>query len=186
MEVFHNQQRSGYEEIASYGPQLYTQIKEMDAVYRFAGWSADCMAADLERLISLQFVMNMESEQLEFYERFFKLPVNGLSLEERRRQVYAFIYGSGKLSGSRIGALVKVLYGEDSITTVVMENKLEIQILTAGLTDAAHQQLMDYLDRVLPAHIPYGIVYERFMSGTVWMGAVWHDTEIFELRQVVL
>ena len=41
MEVFNNRQRSGYEEISSYSPKFYRQIKEMDAVYRFAGMNAD-------------------------------------------------------------------------------------------------------------------------------------------------
>lgn len=51
MIVFHNQQKTGYEEIVSYGPRFYPQIKEMDAIYRFAGWTVDQMAADLENLI---------------------------------------------------------------------------------------------------------------------------------------
>ena len=38
MLVFNNQQRSGYEEIASYSPRYYRSIKEMDAVFRLAGW----------------------------------------------------------------------------------------------------------------------------------------------------
>ena len=38
MEVFNNQQRSGYEEIVSYGPKWWAEFREMDANYRFAGW----------------------------------------------------------------------------------------------------------------------------------------------------
>ena len=34
MIVFNNQQRSGYEEIASYSPRFYRGIKEMDAIFR--------------------------------------------------------------------------------------------------------------------------------------------------------
>lgn len=186
MNVFQNQQKTGYEEMVSYGPRFYPQIKEMDAIYRFAGWTVDQMAADLETLIGKQFVMNMDAVQLMFYEQLFQLPVEGLSLEERRKQVYSYIYGNGKLSASKIAAFVTVLYGEDSVTAITMEEGLEICILTAGLTDAAHQQLVSYLNRVLPAHISYDIIYENFMTGNIYTGALWHDTEILEVRQVVL
>ena len=46
MLVYNNQQRSGYEEIASYSPRYYRRIKEMDAVFRLAGWIIDLMAQD--------------------------------------------------------------------------------------------------------------------------------------------
>ena len=39
---------SGYEEIASYSPRYYRRIKEMDAVFRLAGWIIDLMAQDME------------------------------------------------------------------------------------------------------------------------------------------
>lgn len=45
MLVFNNQQRSGYEEIASYSPRYYRSIKEMDAVFRLAGWLTDLMGS---------------------------------------------------------------------------------------------------------------------------------------------
>lgn len=186
MTVFNNQQRDGYEEIVSYGPKFYPQIREMDAAYRFAGWTVDCMASDLERLISLQFVMNMEPEQLAFYEQSFGLLVEGLSLDARRRQVFTYIYGNGKISGSKISAFAEILCGEGTVTTVIMGENLEIRILSYGAGDAIHQQIMEYLGRVLPAHLLYSIIYEGYMGGKIYYGAVWHDTEIFELRQVVL
>ena len=51
MLVFNNQQRSGYEEIASYSPRYYRSIKEMDAVFRLAGWLIDLMAQDMEDMV---------------------------------------------------------------------------------------------------------------------------------------
>lgn len=188
MMVFNNQQQTGYEEIVSYGPRFYLQIKEMDAIYRFAGWTVDCMAADLEQMIALQFIMNMSAEQLVFYEQLFKIDPDNFSLDERRRQVYTFIYGDGKISGSKISALIKVIYGDDAVAVVnvVMGERLEIRILVTSAPDAAHMQLVNYLNRFLPAHVKYSIVYEKYMEGNIYHGALWHDCEIFELRQVIL
>ena len=56
MLIFNNQQRSGYEEILSYSPEYYKQIREMDAIFRFAGYTVDMMAAYLEKLRENQLV----------------------------------------------------------------------------------------------------------------------------------
>lgn len=185
MEVFNNRQRSGYEEISSYSPKFYRQIKEMDAVYRFAGWTADCMADSLEALISTQFVMNMPAGQLTFYEQLFGIPAEGMTLDARRRQVFAYMFGNGKVSGSSIAAFVEILCGDGTEAAVSMGSILEVRILSENAGDAAHQQLMAYLGRVLPAHLSYAVIYEGYMRGIMYNGAVWHDMEIFELRQVV-
>ena len=58
MLVFNNQQRSGYEEIASYSPRYYRSIKEMDMVFRLAGWIIDLMAQDMEDMVAFQFFID--------------------------------------------------------------------------------------------------------------------------------
>ena len=64
MEVFNNQQRSGYEEIASYGPKWWTEFREMDANYRFAGWTLDLMAYWMERVVNNQFPANADERTI--------------------------------------------------------------------------------------------------------------------------
>lgn len=64
MEVFNNQQRSGYEEIVSYGPKWWTEFREMDANYRFAGWTLDLMAYWLERVVNNQFPANADERTI--------------------------------------------------------------------------------------------------------------------------
>ena len=49
--VFYNQQRSGYEELLSYGPLFYRDLLEMDTNYRFAGKTLDVGAEGLEKLM---------------------------------------------------------------------------------------------------------------------------------------
>ena len=62
MLVYNNQQRSGYEEIASYSPRYYRNIKEMDAVFRLAGWLLDLMAQNMEDMVAFQFLKYMDDE----------------------------------------------------------------------------------------------------------------------------
>lgn len=110
MNVFNNQQRSGYEEIASYSPRFYRKIKEMDAIFRFAGWLSDLMARDLERTISNQFVDLMEEETFSEYEAFLGITKDTKkTLEERKAYVNALLIGSGKISKDKIIAIVNQL-----------------------------------------------------------------------------
>lgn len=107
MLVFNNQQRSGYEEIASYSPKFYKSIKEMNAVFRLAGFTLDLMAEDLEGTVSNQFVEYMDEEAFSRYETFLgvKKDVNK-TLEERKAYVNALLMGSGKISKDKIVAIV--------------------------------------------------------------------------------
>lgn len=103
MLVFNNQQRCGYEEIISYGPRFYRSIKEMDAVFRLAGFTLDLMAEDLEGTVSNQFVEYMDEEVFSRYEAFLgvKKDINK-TLEERKAYVNALLIGSDKLSKDKI------------------------------------------------------------------------------------
>ena len=87
MEVFNNQQRSGYEEIVSYGPKWWTEFREMDANYRFAGWTLDLMAYWLERVVNNQFPANADERTITtvFEPALGIEPEPDETLEERRK-----------------------------------------------------------------------------------------------------
>ncbi|MDO4650431.1 MAG: hypothetical protein Q4B26_17470, partial [Eubacteriales bacterium] len=73
MEIFHNRDRSGYEEIVSYGPRWWTEYLEMDANYRFAGWTLDLMAHFLERIIKNQYPLNADEQTIELLEKLLHI-----------------------------------------------------------------------------------------------------------------
>lgn len=108
MRVFNNQQRSGYEEIASYSPHYYRSITEMDAVFRLAGWLIDLMAQNMENMVAFQFLKYMEDETLTRYETFLGIAKDpNKTLEERKAYINALLIGSGKISADKIKAMVK-------------------------------------------------------------------------------
>ena len=100
---FNNQQRSGYEEIASYSPRYYRSIKEMDAVFRLAGWLIDLMAQDMEDMVAFQFLKYMDDEALTSMKCFWELQkIRTKTLDERKAYINALLIGSGKLSADKI------------------------------------------------------------------------------------
>ena len=108
MEVFFNRQRPGYDEIKSYGPRWWTEYREMDAVYRFAGWTLDLMAYWLERLVNNQFPATADEHAIEMFEDVLGIdPEPGATLEDRRRTVGAYYSGNSKLSESVIKQIIK-------------------------------------------------------------------------------
>ena len=66
--VFYNQQRSGYEELLSYGPLFYRDLLEMDTNYRFAGKTLDVGAEGLEKLMQDQFIDTADEETISRWE----------------------------------------------------------------------------------------------------------------------
>ena len=157
MLVFNNQQRNGYEEISSYGPMFYRDIKEMDAIYRFAGWTCDLMAADLEKLIAEQFILYMSDETLSRYEKFLEIVRDyTMTLEERRIVVNAKDSSSGKISKTKIQEIVNSFVECDC--KVVMEgSEVIVEMMFKDNPDKYMDNIRKLIDSTMPAHI--GIVY---------------------------
>lgn len=116
MEVFNNQQRSGYEEIVSYGPKWWAEFREMDANYRFAGWTLDLMAYWLERVVNNQFPANADERTITtvFEPALGIEPEPDETLEERRKTAAAYWSGTGKLSKTVIQSIIKAYTGCES------------------------------------------------------------------------
>lgn len=169
MKIFYNDLRSGYEEVSSYGPSYWLEYKEMDAVYRLAGWMLDLMAHFLERIVGNQFVKYADDKTLTMFEQVLGLKSDGLTIEERRRAVAAALLGYGKLSADDIIAIVKAYTGSDcTVSWDGTELKLIIDNTDTGIS---YPGLIEILSNRLPAHIYYSlhIPYENRIDEYVGM-----------------
>jgi hypothetical protein len=157
MEIFNNRQRSGYEEIVSYGPHWLTEYREMDAVYQFAGWTLDLMAYWLERTVNNQFPTQADEQAIKIFEQVLNLePDPEDTLEERRRTVAAYYSGTGKLSRSTIQSMIQTYSGCNS---ELWWNALTLQIRIFCDEDGKFSQkkIYDILSRRMPAHIGFSV-----------------------------
>lgn len=185
MEMFNNQERSGYEEIVSYGPKFYTNIKEMDAIYRFAGWTLDIMAADLEKLINTQFVENMSGEQILNLEKFLDIKqTQDLSLEERKQNLITIIYSNKKTNERNLKSDLERIIGKDAQVTIKMDDVLIVEVESIDKSDYTYRQINDYLTSNLPAHLSFSVIYNKLIQAVNYNGVIWQDDELFILRQV--
>lgn len=153
MDIFNNRQVPGYEEITGYGPKWWTEYKEMDAVYRYAGWTLDLMALWLEKLVLNQFPTYADEDAIALLERILRIePLPGESIEERRRVVAATLGGSGKFGATDIKALIKGYSGCDS--DIWWEDFiLHIRMLLNDETSFTPSKISTLIERKIPAHI---------------------------------
>lgn len=156
MDIFCNGQ-NGYEEIVSYGPRWWTEYKEMDANYRYAGWTLNLMAHFLERILNNQFVRYADKQTISMYENLLGISSDG-TLEERRNKVDAYLHGLEHISASSLKEIIKICTGDDVEITfpVVDEEKhrhLKIDIQRNGSDPESLPEVMKIFNRLIPAHL---------------------------------
>lgn len=185
MLVFNNQQRDGYDEIASYGPEFYKEIKEMDAIYQFAGLTIDQMAQSLEAFMSNQFIKEMNELSISRMEKFlFIIGTQNKTLEERRTLVQASWISSGKLSKTKISEIVNT-FAECSCDVKLANSNIEILMTFKDNPASYIGYIRKILNKAIPAHL--GIVYVGTIDTALVF--VWHsatDMQIenyFEVRE---
>ncbi|MDD2979520.1 MAG: DUF2313 domain-containing protein [Hespellia sp.] len=152
--VFYNQERSGYEELLSYGPYFYRDILEMDTNYKFAGSTLDIMAEGLETIIRDQFVDSADEETISRMERWLEILVKeGRTLEDRRKKVKLIWNGGEKLSGKLIKNMVKSYTGCDETPEVRMTTFLSVKAQAKEENVIYLSDLLEQMERMKPAHI---------------------------------
>ena len=183
--VFNNQQRSGYEEIASYSPRYYRSIREMDAVFRLAGWLVDLMAQSMEDMVAYQFRKYMDDESLSRYEAFLGIVRDeNKSIEERKSYISALLIGSGKLSADKIVEMVNQFRGCDCEGVALEGSTLHISIIAdedfnQGISDS----MCGLIKGKVPAHITMDPVFYSALSGQIYFGSIMGEADIMELTQ---
>lgn len=152
--VFYNQQRSGYEELFSYGPYFYKDLLEMDVNYRFAGMTLDVGAECLERLMQDQFIDSADEETIIRMEKWLEIPMDSRTdLDYRRKRIKLFWNGGDKFSGSLIKGIVKNYTGCDETPSVKMTTRLTISVQVKEENQIYISDLEALIERMKPAHI---------------------------------
>lgn len=163
MSVFNNE-IPGYEEIVSYGPSWWTDYREMDAVYRFAGWTLDLMAYFLEKLVLNESPATCDEMTLRAYEKLLRIEYDAsATLDERRSTVMAYWSSSIKLSRSEILKIISNY--TDQFADVLWDGTtLILYFSSLGAVDAAMPVMRKILARRMPAHIGYGVKADHIQN----------------------
>ncbi len=157
-DVFYDRERPGKEELASYLPKYWNEIKEMRANNTFAGYTLDRMAADMEQTVRDRFFDTCSESALADFEAFLHIvPEKGVSIESRRKTVKMRWNGDGKMTGSRIKAIVEERYGCEC-EVIFGASQLEVNMIFHEDPPKYTEIRNLFAESTIPAHIE--IVYK--------------------------
>lgn len=157
MEIFYNTVDPNYDQIVEMGPKWWTEYREMDANYRYAGWTLDLMAYFLEKLVQNEFPTTCDEETLKLFERILRIEYDTeMTVEERRRVVSAFWSGNGKMSKTTIEGIVSSYTGQNADIRWEGES-LVIDFDNTDTAMVSMSMLQKILRRRMPGHIDYRV-----------------------------
>ena len=152
---------SAYEELITFYPAFYRDVFEMRAILEAEGKIVDEATATINGVIENSFVESADEATITRLEAWLHLQTDkSRPLEERRRLVYSFFVGFGKLSASKLKEALRAFTGADSNiyfkpTDEAGNNTLIIEMERGENSDISYSDIKTVLDKKIPAHIAY-------------------------------
>lgn len=153
---------SAYEELITFYPAFYRDVFEMRAILEAEGNVIDKATAAINGVIENSFVESADEATITRLEAWLHLRSDrSIPLEERRRLVYSFFWGLGKLSASKLKDILRVFTNSD-IKIYFKPDSTGNNILTIeierGRSNINYADIKSSLDRKIPAHIAVNLI----------------------------
>ena len=167
--IFDDYYDSTYDELVTYYPTFYNEVKEMQAVLKAEGDLIDDVKSGIETVFGDCFIDSADEATIAKLETFLHIHMHGeRSLDDRRRLVKSYFVGSGKLSASLLSDIIGTYTGANSQfrfepCDIEGNNCLYIDSERGAETNFYASDIMELLRAKLPAHIAYqfNVVYEN-------------------------
>lgn len=164
-----NNDLTTYEEIVNCSPGYYTEVTEMQAVYKAEGDALDDVKEGIEKVFDDCFIDTMDEATVTKMEGFLHIHMHGQkTLEERRKLVKSYFVGAGKMSASLLSDIISTYTGASSSCEFKScdaqgNNKLYIDTERGEETSFYASDIMELVRAKLPAHIAYqfDVVYHN-------------------------
>ena len=163
---------NSYEELITYYPAFYRDVFEMRAILEANGRICDTIIDTINGVIENSFVQSADEPTITRLEAFLNIKTDrSRPLEERRRLVYSFFVGFGKVSASSLKESIRAITGAESefefkISDEAGNNTLYIMIERGDTNALNFGDIETILTQRLPAHINYKVSL-RFVNSPV-------------------
>lgn len=150
-----------YEELKTFYPIFYLDVFEMNAILSAHGKLSDDIISNINLVVDNNFIDNADEATITRLEKFLWLDTDKTRpLEERKRLVFSFFVGYGKISASKIKDMVRSFTDADSTVTFepgdeAGNNYLTIIIERGKVEKLFFADIATVLFKKLPAHISY-------------------------------
>lgn len=147
---YNNDWKSCYEEITSWYPAFYRDVKEMKAILQAHGSLADKMQDNIERVINSAFVSTADDATITIWEKALGIEYETtLTLEQRKSVVISHICGHGHIGEPEIREVI-AQYSKDPVTVAFANGVITVTI-SGEIFDTAN--LYKTLLSRIPAHL---------------------------------
>lgn len=115
MKRFYDRQyASNYDELISYYPRYYRDVREMVAILQADGKLLDGAQDAIEQVYNNNFIDYMDEQTVKVFESLLCIKQRkSRTLEERRRLIKAYFVGFGKLSATLLSEMIRAYTGSD-------------------------------------------------------------------------
>jgi hypothetical protein len=167
--IFNDYYDCTYDELVTYYPTFYNEVKEMQAVLKAEGDLIDDVKSGIETVFGDCFIDSADEKTIAKLETFLHIHMHGeRSLDDRRRLVKSYFVGSGKLSASLLSDIIGTYTGAKSQCRfepcdIEGNNALYIDTERGAESNFYASDIMALVRAKLPAHIAYqlNVVYEN-------------------------
>lgn len=166
------------EELLSFYPRFYREIKEISAIN-------EAMATEIDKIIDCgQKVLNdsnittADESIIKFYEDIIGIGYSSLrTLEERRRLVLAYYNIFGKVSASKIKNAIMYYTGAEVEIRFTNKDKkgnyiLEIECVRGTISSLFLDDIALLCKKILPAHLFLNFSITILPKGNVYVGSL--------------
>lgn len=170
MKKFYNRQfASNYEELISYYPRYYREVREMVAILKANGRLLDSVQDAIEQVYNNNFIDSMDEPTIRELEVFLSINLDKTrTLDERRRLVKSFFAGFGRVSATLLKEMIHAYTNADVDVKFepfdeARNNMLYICFERGDEPTLYMSDILELLSRKIPAHIAYTplVTYKR-------------------------
>ena len=181
MTLYKNALPTTYEEIKRFFPSWYTDILEMDSIWRAQGKQFDNIRVDVDRIVSNRFIAHADEETISELERFIHIsPAKGQTLEERRMVVATALKGSNNHIGApEIREIVSRFTGEGDVSVSFNNGTIFVEVEKPFTSTGNYLSCYNALSNVIPAHLALQMELSTTIKrdSGLYIGFVMHTTK---------
>ncbi len=179
-----------YDELISFYPMFYREVLEMRAILEADGRILDDSAKEIFRVLDNAFIDTADNETIERFEQFLRImPKAESSYEDRRSNVKAYFTGFGKISASKLKAMLFPFTETETSITFQPADDAGNNILTLTIPRGTKSQIsaldiMQLLERRIPAHLWYAVNIVHTVQSNLYFGAIAFFLKEIEISSV--
>ena len=149
---------SVYDELVTFYPDYYRDIKEMQAILHAEGAIADGLVEAIDVIIDNSFILTARADMIERMEAFLEITPYTEDLEVRRQNILSYFIGFGHVSATMIKNLIRAFTQEESSVSFNTKDGnnnyiLEIEIKKKHGVNPNWEAVYQLLDKRIPAHL---------------------------------